>query len=515
MQAASNRAATPILPWGAPNRRCHPPIPVVQRLAVSEKTVNAQNLKSIQELPGGHKGVVFLIENQKGERLVVKFQNEHPKEAIIGTGIVKSASAQTPDLRLATPGDLEAILGGLEELGDAVLEQRIGFRNALAKYKYSLVMGFAPGKTIKKVMNETPLRLIQAMQSRQFQEELGKILAADAFAGNPDRAFAGNINSRFEGWYHEQNFFITEDDGDFSAVAIDNTFQPYLPDAISPYGLYVGGAGVQYGSVAAANPRLFRDEAGLIFDRIVIEIIKRHKADVAVQNDVAKLKEQRDDFASGVVDGAQAAMKRLLKSDQHWKKAFAQADATEEELTEFRERKRYLRLLAADVDPQEGRKIARNTEGYKEWKRGGSVEKVATKQKVEVSGKKNGCCFLTTACVEARGLPDDCEELSVLRDFRDSYLLSTENGTALVEHYYEIAPKIVEAIDQRGDSRSIYEGIYERIVDCLDAVKSGRSDDAIEIYERMVLALQDRYGRAGGTSSGMRQLGESWNVNPA
>src|SRR6185295_8850185 len=33
-----------------------------------------------------------------------------------------------------------------------------------------------------------------------------------------------------------------------------------------------------------------------------------------------------------------------------------------------------------------------------------------------------GLCFITTACAQAQGLPDDCEELTVLRGLRDDYI---------------------------------------------------------------------------------------------
>lgn len=38
----------------------------------------------------------------------------------------------------------------------------------------------------------------------------------------------------------------------------------------------------------------------------------------------------------------------------------------------------------------------------------------------------------TSACVAARGLPDDCEELTQLRCFRDEILMKTEEGRKLV-----------------------------------------------------------------------------------
>lgn len=47
------------------------------------------------------------------------------------------------------------------------------------------------------------------------------------------------------------------------------------------------------------------------------------------------------------------------------------------------------------------------------------------KREMERGKKKSGGCFVTTACVKMLGLPDDCREMTVLRNFRDS-LLKTE-----------------------------------------------------------------------------------------
>ena len=51
-------------------------------------------------------------------------------------------------------------------------------------------------------------------------------------------------------------------------------------------------------------------------------------------------------------------------------------------------------------------------------------------------GNDTSGCFLTSACVEARGLPDDCYELRVLRNFRDSYLVKQDCGECEINHYY-------------------------------------------------------------------------------
>lgn len=36
--------------------------------------------------------------------------------------------------------------------------------------------------------------------------------------------------------------------------------------------------------------------------------------------------------------------------------------------------------------------------------------------------KSTSGCYLTSACTKARGLPDNCEELTILRKFRDEWL---------------------------------------------------------------------------------------------
>lgn len=105
------------------------------------------------------------------------------------------------------------------------------------------------------------------------------------------------------------------------------------------------------------------------------------------------------------------------------------------------------------------------------------------------------CCFLTTACCRWRGLPDDCEELTLLRHYRDTYLRDSETGVSAVEHYYRIAPSIAAAIDQDQNARTIYTGIYEVIERCVAAIKRENYDSVFEQYKQMVLELEDWYSR--------------------
>jgi hypothetical protein len=75
-----------------------------------------------------------------------------------------------------------------------------------------------------------------------------------------------------------------------------------------------------------------------------------------------------------------------------------------------------------------------------------------------------GGCFLTTACTAARGLPDDCYELAILRQFRDQYLGATEAGRQLIRRYYQIAPSICRTIDSRVNRDAIYKFVYDDLV---------------------------------------------------
>ena len=65
-------------------------------------------------------------------------------------------------------------------------------------------------------------------------------------------------------------------------------------------------------------------------------------------------------------------------------------------------------------------------------------------------------CYLTTACVNTKNLPDDCMELTVLRSFRDGYLVNQPGGKGEVQEYYRTAPKIVEVIDRQNNRDEIY-----------------------------------------------------------
>lgn len=69
-------------------------------------------------------------------------------------------------------------------------------------------------------------------------------------------------------------------------------------------------------------------------------------------------------------------------------------------------------------------------------------EKVSEKMSSEMKPDPSRACFLTTATVEAQGLPDDCEPLELARYLRN-HEMKSEKERAAVDLYYDIAPHIV------------------------------------------------------------------------
>lgn len=87
---------------------------------------------------------------------------------------------------------------------------------------------------------------------------------------------------------------------------------------------------------------------------------------------------------------------------------------------------------------------------------------------------------------------DNCEELEILRWFRDHYVEPKD-----IEHYYETAPVIVSAIEASSEKDAIYQAIYDNVVIvCVNAIKPGEYDFAYNRYRDSVLQLERRFKAA-------------------
>ncbi len=118
-------------------------------------------------------------------------------------------------------------------------------------------------------------------------------------------------------------------------------------------------------------------------------------------------------------------------------------------------------------------------------------------QNEAVSRNKNRCkcCYITTAVCDTLGMPDDCDELTTLRWFRDEVMERTLAGRKEVAEYYKIAPKIVKAINERPDSDALYRCLYlTSIHPAVLAVRRGHMQEAHALYCEMVNSLNRLFG---------------------
>lgn len=110
------------------------------------------------------------------------------------------------------------------------------------------------------------------------------------------------------------------------------------------------------------------------------------------------------------------------------------------------------------------------------------------------NGFKKKLCYITTAVCEQQCKPDNCYELTTLRDYRDTYLMQTEEGRTLVEEYYNIAPGLVMIMDMQKDREHIYEDIYNSyLLPCIRYIEAGQKEECSILYQKMVRTLQNKY----------------------
>ncbi len=134
-----------------------------------------------------------------------------------------------------------------------------------------------------------------------------------------------------------------------------------------------------------------------------------------------------------------------------------------------------------------------NGERYHNYSGTGINDKKEDKESSSDSNSSGSSCYLTTACINARGLADNCLELKTLRNFRDKILMKDYAGRKAIREYYKIAPLIVDAVNKREDSQSIWDNLYKEIRKAVSFVRSRDFNGAFEHYREMTSNLKERY----------------------
>ena len=103
----------------------------------------------------------------------------------------------------------------------------------------------------------------------------------------------------------------------------------------------------------------------------------------------------------------------------------------------------------------------------------------------DVGDKKH--CFLSSSCISAQGLDDNCLELTTLRDFRREYLVGNERGETILEEYHRVSSQILHWIENQDNPQVWYDDLYYRLVK--KTIKFIDNDDvegAIIYYQQIV-----------------------------
>lgn len=146
--------------------------------------------------------------------------------------------------------------------------------------------------------------------------------------------------------------------------------------------------------------------------------------------------------------------------------------------------------------------LPRTSHGRKSPGRDGNLYTRKSKvQKYDFWGNHKGAarpsswCFITSACLEARGLAGDCEELTLVRALRDDYVRALPEGPELIAEYYRNAPGIVRAMEALPEKERLatYSWVWrEGIEPAVALIREGSNAEALSLYRALCVELGDR-----------------------
>lgn len=109
-------------------------------------------------------------------------------------------------------------------------------------------------------------------------------------------------------------------------------------------------------------------------------------------------------------------------------------------------------------------------------------------------GFKQKLCFVTTAVCQGLHKQQDCKELTMMKQYRDGYMLSLENGEALIHEYYDIAPTIVKRIAKEASPEEKYLYLWNHYIKkCVELLEHNQNEQCKDLYEAMMTELREEY----------------------
>jgi len=72
--------------------------------------------------------------------------------------------------------------------------------------------------------------------------------------------------------------------------------------------------------------------------------------------------------------------------------------------------------------------------------------------------------------------------------------MPSDDLRGFVEHYYEVSPKIVAAIERSPHPRAVYDEVYERLIlPTVEAVLSGQKEKACDLGKSVLREFEERF----------------------
>ena len=306
----------------------------------------AKSVTDVKELQAGQHGEVFKVTYGDGASTVVKLQNENPAANVVAAQILAEAKVNAPAIAAydnLARNSLADQADSISHINPAAQKLADGLRADTRPHVVE--MDFAKGESLKDRLASPGAAAM--LTQPEFQEQLGKILAADAFMANPDRAFAVEKRGKLEGWYNEGNLIIDGTGPDLVVTAIDNELVAGLNTTSSKlFGMKTDDW--QHSSLAAMKPEEFKKEVAAVLDRMIQE---GNKAAVAQGRPPITLSDaQKADFVNTVNQSAQASLDKLLEHGQDRKQKLQDAGVAQDTIDGFADHKRAMRLLRGEGD---------------------------------------------------------------------------------------------------------------------------------------------------------------------
>ena len=112
----------------------------------------------------------------------------------------------------------------------------------------------------------------------------------------------------------------------------------------------------------------------------------------------------------------------------------------------------------------------------------------------ESRNKSGGGCYITTIVCDILGHPDNCETLTILRNFRENYMRLDETMISILIEYDMVGPIISEKIKESINKKTIAEHLFSTYLkNVVEKLKNQKFCCAIEEYTKMVNLLTSYY----------------------